>query len=388
MTGGVAVPRVPPVRPVLRRLFSGGSVVVVAVLAGLVTLLAVALAGSRPPQTTAEQARQIATTLRCPVCKDLSAADSPAPLAGQMRRQIKELVEQGRTPDQIRAHFVRAYGNSVLMSPPRRGIGQLAYLLPLLVVVTAGAAGGLLLRRWRRAPATAQSPPEPAMRVEPDVSRARPTPARRSVARRGRRVGVGIAAGLAVAVGVATLLTQSVTTRSPAQTVSGDQVRTASGGSERQGPATLPGADQPTAEQVAAVDAAVARVRRERRNADAHLELARAYAAAGQSQLSTIEYLAVTRLDGTNAEANTALAMLAFLARQPQEAKKLADKALSAHPGYPEALYTRGLVQLMGLKQPVAAEQDLSAYLDAAPFGSHRATVETLLAMIPDRSTP
>jgi cytochrome c-type biogenesis protein CcmH len=375
MSGATAPPSA------LRRLSSGSVVIAVAVLAGLLTLVAVAVAGSRPSQTTAEQAHAIASTVRCPVCKDLSAADSPAPLAGQMRRQITEFLEQGRTPDQIRAHFVRAYGDSVLMSPPRRGVGQVAYLLPLLVVAAAGGAGGLLLRRWRRSPAPADRPPEPTASSEPEVSRPRPPRGRR-----GRRIGIGLAAGLAVAVGVATLLTQSVTTRTPAQTVSGDQVRTAAGAAGP-APAALPGADQPTAEQVAAVDAAVARVRRERRSADAHLELARAYAAAGQSQLSTIEYLAVTRLDDTNAEANTALAMLAFLARQPQEAKKLADKALAARPHYPEALYTRGLIQLMGLKQPVAAEQDLADYLDAAPFGSHRATVETLLAMIPDRST-
>ncbi|NUT48727.1 MAG: hypothetical protein HOV94_15680 [Saccharothrix sp.] len=187
---------------------------------------------------------------------------------------------------------------------------------------------------------------------------------------------------------MAMLLTQSVTPRTPAQPVSGGQAGAAGDGSAGESAAALPGTDQPTAEQVAAVDAAVARVRRERRSTDAHLELARAYAAAGQSQLSTIEYLAVIRLDDTNAEANTALAMLAFLARQPQEAKQLADKALDAHPSYPEALYTRGLIQLMGLKEPAAAEQDLSAYLSAAPFGSHRGTVETLLAMIPDRSTP
>jgi tetratricopeptide (TPR) repeat protein len=118
------------------------------------------------------------------------------------------------------------------------------------------------------------------------------------------------------------------------------------------------------------------------RSVPAHLELARAYSAANQLQLSTVEYLAVAQLDPANPEANTGLALAAFVAGQPQEAKQMADKVLSGAPGYPEALYARGLIQLMGLKQAAAAERDLTAYLAAAPYGAHRSTVQTLLAMI------
>ena len=74
-------------------------------------------------------------------------------------------------------------------------------------------------------------------------------------------------------------------------------------------------------------------------------------------------------------------------AGQPEQGKKLVDTALAAHPGHPEALYARGLVQLMGLGQLAAGQRDLNAYLANAPFGSHRDTVETLLAMIPKGAT-
>jgi tetratricopeptide (TPR) repeat protein len=138
----------------------------------------------------------------------------------------------------------------------------------------------------------------------------------------------------------------------------------------------------PSAAELAAVDDAVARVRQHPGSAAAHLELARAYARAGQPQLATVEYLAVTRLDAVEPEANTALALVAFKSGSPGPAKAMVDRALSSRPGYPEALYTRGLIQAMGLHRPRAAKRDFEAYLEQAPFGSHRASVETLLAMV------
>ena len=139
----------------------------------------------------------------------------------------------------------------------------------------------------------------------------------------------------------------------------------------------------------AAARAAVARaaeeVRRHPRRVSAHLALAHAYAAAGRAQLATVEFLAVTRLQPGNPEANTALALVAFTSGKPGSAKRLADLALRIRPGYPEALYTRGLVNAMGLHRPDAARRDLRAYLHAAPLGSHRTTVATVLALLDGR---
>lgn len=127
------------------------------VLAGLVALVAVAIRGEPAPATRSERVHEIAATLRCPVCEDLSVADSPAPLAAQMRAQIDQQLAAGRSADQIRQGFVAAYGDSVLLTPPHRGIGQVAYLLPVVVLTTGVLAAGLLLRAWRR-----RDPPETA----------------------------------------------------------------------------------------------------------------------------------------------------------------------------------------------------------------------------------
>lgn len=138
----------------------------------------------------------------------------------------------------------------------------------------------------------------------------------------------------------------------------------------------------PTSSQLGAVDAAVKQVRRQPRSVGAHLALAHAYTAAGQPQLATVEYLAATHLAPGNAEANTALALVAFRSGSAEQAKAMVDRALRTRPGYPEALYVRGLVLAMGLERPQAAARDFRAYLDAAPYGSHRTSVETLLTLL------
>ena len=196
-----------------------------------------------------------------------------------------------------------------------------------------------------------------------------------------RRAGwVALPAGMAAVAAVVVVLSGALTPRGAGQTITGGAAPVSS--PQSAGP--MPGLQTnaaPSPAQLSAVEAAVARVRTTPRDVGAHLDLARAYAGAGAPQLSAIEYLVVTQLDPGNAGANTQLALIAFEAGQAAQAKKLVDTALTAHPRYPEALYARGLIQLMGLRDPTAAQRDLRAYLAAAPRGSHRTSVETLLAL-------
>jgi cytochrome c-type biogenesis protein CcmH len=129
-----------------------GSAVVVAI-AALIMVSALGVVSLREPVTTSphQQAQEIAAGLRCPVCKDLSAADSPAPLARQMRRQIEEQVAAGVSAREIEQRFVAAYGPSVLLTPPARGWGRAVHLLPLAVLGVAVLAGSVLVRRGLRA---------------------------------------------------------------------------------------------------------------------------------------------------------------------------------------------------------------------------------------------
>jgi cytochrome c-type biogenesis protein CcmH/NrfG len=187
-----------------------------------------------------------------------------------------------------------------------------------------------------------------------------------------------------VAAGVTILLVSAVSSRHPGQTITGNSVAGAASAAGSPGgpaPASQSGHRSPTPAQLAAVAAAEAQVQQNPKDVSAHLALAEAYAAAGASQLAAVEYLAVTKLDPTNAEANTSLALLAFEVGQAAQGKIMVDRVLTADPNYAEALYVRGLIDLIGLRQPKAAEGDFSAYLAVAPFGSHRTAAATLLVL-------
>jgi cytochrome c-type biogenesis protein CcmH/NrfG len=200
---------------------------------------------------------------------------------------------------------------------------------------------------------------------------------------RSRRFVTALVVAVAAA-GVAVALVGAVSPRSADESITGAAPAAQPSTPSPSAPSALPQATaQPTmsAQQAASIATAVAAVKKHPKDVAAHVALARAYADGGATQLAAIEYLAIIRLDPRNAEANTALALLAFEAGQTAQGRRLVDTALAAHPDYPEAHYVRALILLMGLHQPQAAIRDLRAYLALAPFGAHRTAAQTLLAL-------
>ena len=97
----------------------------------------------------------LAAELRCLVCQNQTIADSSAPLAEDLRNQVREKMRQGASDSQIIDFMVERYGDFVLYRPPVKATTLLLWFGPLLLV----AAGLLvLLRRVRRRPA-----PEPEL---------------------------------------------------------------------------------------------------------------------------------------------------------------------------------------------------------------------------------
>jgi cytochrome c-type biogenesis protein CcmH len=128
-------------------------------LAGLLLLATagpVADAADTPVSEEAVQA--IASQLRCVVCQNLSVADSPSEMAGQMRDLIRERLRAGDRPEQVTAYFVQRYGDWVLLAPPARGLNLVLWLAPFGAVLGGFALALTLARRWGRRPA----PPGPA----------------------------------------------------------------------------------------------------------------------------------------------------------------------------------------------------------------------------------
>lgn len=110
-------------------------------------LILVATLRPAPAPSRADQVEAIAAELRCPDCQGLSVADSPSPAAAELRRQIEALLADGATPDEVRAHFVRRYGEWILLAPAL----PWAWWLPFMTLGVGAVALAWWLRRGRRA---------------------------------------------------------------------------------------------------------------------------------------------------------------------------------------------------------------------------------------------
>jgi cytochrome c-type biogenesis protein CcmH len=94
--------------------------------------------------------REIASGLRCPVCQNLSVADSTSDMAREMRALIIDQLREGKRPEEIRAYFVSKYGEWILLSPTPRGVGLVVWIVPALGALAGLAGVAWVLRRWNR----------------------------------------------------------------------------------------------------------------------------------------------------------------------------------------------------------------------------------------------
>ena len=103
--------------------------------------------------------KSVAEELRCLVCQNQTIADSNAPLALDLRQQVRKMIADGKSDDEIRAYMVARYGDFVLYKPPFKPATALLWLGPGLLIV-AGFAGMFLMIRRRRDAVAAAAPPD------------------------------------------------------------------------------------------------------------------------------------------------------------------------------------------------------------------------------------
>jgi cytochrome c-type biogenesis protein CcmH len=73
--------------------------------------------------------------LRCLVCQGQSIADSDAPLAGDMRHEVRTKIAAGEEPEAVRDWLIARYGNWVTYNPPFEAETALLWLGPLLFLL-------------------------------------------------------------------------------------------------------------------------------------------------------------------------------------------------------------------------------------------------------------
>lgn len=115
----------------------------------LLAALAVGATGDKAPRTESERVRAIASEVRCPTCRGLSAEDSDAKAAQAVREEIRTRVRRGESESAIRAYLVSRYGKDILLKPEGRGVAGLVWVLPVAAAIVAGAGLVVAFRRWR-----------------------------------------------------------------------------------------------------------------------------------------------------------------------------------------------------------------------------------------------
>jgi cytochrome c-type biogenesis protein CcmH len=103
----------------------------------------------------------IASELRCLVCQNQTIADSHADLAADLRQQVRELLKQGKSDDEIRRYMTDRYGDFVLYKPPLKPTTALLWIGPGLLLAAALAILFVVLRRRQRLAADAFEPDDP-----------------------------------------------------------------------------------------------------------------------------------------------------------------------------------------------------------------------------------
>ncbi len=79
--------------------------------------------------------REIAHKLRCPTCQAMSVKESDAGLSMNMKQRIRELLEEGKSEEEILQFFEERYGEWILRSPKKEGFSLLLWTLPGLIIL-------------------------------------------------------------------------------------------------------------------------------------------------------------------------------------------------------------------------------------------------------------
>jgi cytochrome c-type biogenesis protein CcmH len=93
--------------------------------------------------------KTLAVELRCLVCQNQTLADSHAPLAEDLRREVREMIAKGMSDREIIDFLVQRYGDFVLYRPPWKASTTLLWLGPFLLLI-AGATGLVFALRRRQ----------------------------------------------------------------------------------------------------------------------------------------------------------------------------------------------------------------------------------------------
>lgn len=122
------------------------------ILAGLFGLLISLSALAIDPLPFRDQAeedrfRKLAAELRCVMCQNQSLADSNAMIAQDLRREVFQLMQSGKTDQEIKDFLAERYTDFVLYNPPLDARNALLWLSPLALLLIGGITVFVIVRK-------------------------------------------------------------------------------------------------------------------------------------------------------------------------------------------------------------------------------------------------
>lgn len=418
----------------------------IAILVWLCMATAPAASQTRPdsvavPHDAAFEAkvRDVALSLRCPVCQNNSIEESPAVLAQDMKREIRQRLAAGASPDEVRSYFVSRYGEWVLTKPRAKGVNLSVWLLPVLALLGGGVIVWSAVRRWVRQGDAARLPdaqPSALPTTAPDGADLRtrkaklqaslqelesefaagrlaardlallkerdeaelaavndalkrlrketPDGARRysdltaqpSPAKGGVwQARLGWAGGLAV---FALILVLSLRGSVAARTEGGTITGTQVAGGGAPVDMDIQMAGPLDSLRIAQLEA---RVQQDSTDVPALIELGHLYLAHQQLDKAVVVDTMAIRLQPDapgSAEAFAHLGMILWSLGQTDGALKALDKAVFLRPELPEALLYRGIILFAGVQDMRAAAEAFDRYLAVAPPDANTGRIRTM----------
>jgi cytochrome c-type biogenesis protein CcmH len=89
--------------------------------------------------------------LRCLVCQNQTIADSNAELAADLRRQVQEMLQQGKSRDEIVRFMTDRYGDFVLYNPAFKGKTSILWIAPVIFLLLGLVTVFFFIRRKKAA---------------------------------------------------------------------------------------------------------------------------------------------------------------------------------------------------------------------------------------------
>jgi len=133
------------------------TVFIVNVLLILMVMLATAIPvlaqDEQPPApdnvVTSDDVNEVATGMFCPICENEPLDTCRANTCVMWREEIRDMLEDGMTEDQIVSNFVDRFGQRVVGVPEDDGLRFLSFAGPIAAVIAALGIGIYTFNRWR-----------------------------------------------------------------------------------------------------------------------------------------------------------------------------------------------------------------------------------------------